>query len=135
MIAGSYDAIRKSRKLRREMTLPEVLLWEQLRAKKTGFKFRRQHAAGDYILDFFCSHAKLAVEVDGSAHDSIRAADYDSERTYYLAQKGIEVMRISARDVLENIEGVVLYIRNFAMMRAPLHHPAYSPFSHSGEKL
>ncbi|MEO6042140.1 MAG: DUF559 domain-containing protein [Croceibacterium sp.] len=61
--------VRKARRLRREMTLSEVLLWREFRKRPGGLKFRRQHASGDYVLDFFCSDARLAIEVDGIAHD------------------------------------------------------------------
>jgi very-short-patch-repair endonuclease len=62
-------SVAKARKLRREMSLPEVLLWRVLRARPQGIKFRRQHASGPYILDFYCSDARLAVEIDGHAHE------------------------------------------------------------------
>lgn len=58
-VTGSSDAYRRARKLRREMTKPERLLWWALKADKTGFHFRRQHAAGPYVLDFYCDRVKL----------------------------------------------------------------------------
>ena len=61
-------AARNARKLRRKMTLPEVILWHWLRQRPEGLKFRRQHPTGPYVLDFFCSDARLAIEVDGEAH-------------------------------------------------------------------
>jgi very-short-patch-repair endonuclease len=59
---------RNARNLRRKMTLPEVILWQWLRQRPDGLKFRRQHPTGPYVLDFFCSDARLAIEVDGEAH-------------------------------------------------------------------
>ncbi|MEJ1968138.1 MAG: DUF559 domain-containing protein [Rhizomicrobium sp.] len=57
---------KRARALRRKMTLPEILLWQQLRGRKLrGLSFRRQHPVGPYILDFFCASAALAIEVDG----------------------------------------------------------------------
>ena len=60
--------VRRAKQLRREMTPPEVYLWQHLRAQ-TVVRIRRQHPIGPYILDFFCSKAKLAIEVDGIVHD------------------------------------------------------------------
>ena len=57
--------VRRAKKLRRKMSLPEVLLWRELRRSPDGFHFRKQHGAGNYILDFFCARANLAIEVDG----------------------------------------------------------------------
>ena len=69
MLKGTGKAYRTSRALRRTMSLPEVLLWQQLKGKATGRKWRKQHPAGPYSLDFYCDGAKLCVEVDGEAHD------------------------------------------------------------------
>nr|WP_324255282.1 DUF559 domain-containing protein [Sphingomonas sp. PL-96] len=68
MLHGSEATQKLARKFRREMSLPEVLLWRELRARPAGLRFRRQHPAGPYVLDFFCSAQRLAVEVDGDAH-------------------------------------------------------------------
>ncbi|MDZ4308027.1 endonuclease domain-containing protein, partial [Allopontixanthobacter sp.] len=68
MITGPTQTVKRARKLRSEMSLPEVLLWREMRKRPTGLKFRRQHPAGIYILDFFCAKAKLAIEIDGFAH-------------------------------------------------------------------
>jgi hypothetical protein len=61
---------KQARKLRRDMSLPEVILWEHLRrGGLSGMHFRRQHPAGPYVLDFYCAASRLAIEVDGAAHD------------------------------------------------------------------
>lgn len=57
-----------AKRLRRAMALPEVLLWQVLRTQPGGHRFRRQAPAGDYVLDFYCAPARLAIEVDGEAH-------------------------------------------------------------------
>ena len=80
------------------MTLPEVLLWQALRARPTGLKFRRQHPSGPYVLDFYCEEASLAIEVDGMAHDSRQKRD--AERDEWLAARGIRSCRIPAEEVL-----------------------------------
>lgn len=119
-VTGSSDAYRRARKLRREMTKPERLLWWALKADKTGFHFRRQHAAGPYVLDFYCDRARLCVEVDGSSHELTTA--YDQARDRYLTRWGIETLRIPAREVLANLQGVVELITEFASKR-PLRQP------------
>jgi very-short-patch-repair endonuclease len=101
--------------MRKEMSLPEVLLWEHLRGGKLeGFRFRRQHPVGPFILDFYCPDWKLAIEVDGAAHDSPQRAEQDDRRTMWLNNQGINVMRFAARSILarEELEGVLLTIRN-----------------------
>ena len=74
MIQGPRKTVKRARKLRSEMSLPEVLLWSELRKRPGGFKIRRQHSAAEYVLDFYCAKMKLAIEVDGRAHDSAPAA-------------------------------------------------------------
>ena len=124
MIRGTSEAWRRSRALRRELTLPEVLLWQQLRRRGAGHKWRKQHAAGPYTLDFYCDAAKLCVEVDGEAHDRGDRPARDARRDAWLAAQGIATLRIAAADILRNLEGVVTFIAARAGERAPLHPPA-----------
>ena len=119
-ISGTTDAYRHARELRREMTKPERLLWWALRAGKTGFHFRRQHAAGPYVLDFYCDRARLYVELDGSSHEL--TTTHDEARDRYFARRGIETLRIPAQEVLENLQGVVDLIIMTATAR-PLRQP------------
>jgi very-short-patch-repair endonuclease len=107
----------RARELRRQMSLPEVVLWQALRnVRLAGLRFRRQHPIGPYILDFYCPAARLALEVDGFAHDSIAEAYRDERRQAWLAQQGVRVLRIRASDVLrdERLEGVLLDIERVA---------------------
>jgi very-short-patch-repair endonuclease len=99
--------VLRARDLRRRMTLPEVLLWRALRNRGKGLKFRRQHPIGPFILDFYCSEAQLAMEIDGAFHHSDAAESYDDRRDAWLHRKGIEVLRFPARWVLNSPEGVV----------------------------
>jgi very-short-patch-repair endonuclease len=108
MIRGSQLAHQRARRLRREMTKPERLLWGAIRANRTGWHFRRQHAAGPYILDFYCHAAGLCVEVDGEQHSAKVA--YDRARDAFLAARGIRVLRVAAREVLEDLPGVLAQI-------------------------
>ena len=117
-------AVPRARKLRRVMSLPEVLLWQTLRDRPSGLKFRRQHASGPYILDFFCSDARLAIEIDGEDHSRGDRAERDASRDAYFMRGGIYTMRVPAGDVLKDIDGVVRWIEAEAIARLPLHHPA-----------
>jgi very-short-patch-repair endonuclease len=99
------------------MTLPEVLLWQELRGGKlNGLQFRRQHPMGSYILDFFCAAARLAIEVDGSGHEEAEQLAHDQRRDEWLASEGIAVVRIAAVDVLKrgNMENLLASIAHAA---------------------
>ncbi len=132
MLTGPTKTIRRARALRRQMSLPEVLLWQLLRKRPHGFKFRRQHPAGDYILDFYCAQARLAVEVDGRSHDGGGATAHDAARTHWLNAQGVEVLRIPAQDMLRDVAGVVDHIISHAQRLLPLHQPAAGPPPRSG---
>ncbi|MGJ8641429.1 MAG: endonuclease domain-containing protein [Opitutaceae bacterium] len=100
------------KKLRRHMTPAEAKLWIYLKGKQLeGRKFRRQHSVRQYILDFYCPTAKLAIELDGQSHDSAMAAEYDHERTLVLQATGIRVIRFENRTVFEHPEWVLEQIR------------------------
>ena len=98
--------LSKARELRREMTLPEVLLWNLLRKSPDGVHFRRQERRGDFILDFYCAKAKVCIEIDGIAHDMGDRPQRDQRRDAWLAGEGIEVLRIPATEVLKSPEDV-----------------------------
>jgi very-short-patch-repair endonuclease len=106
------------------MTLPEVLLWEVLRTRPGRLKFRRQHPSGPYILDFYCSDARLAIEVDGEAHDFGDRPARDEIRDGWLGAAGIRTLRIPAADLLGDLDSVVRGVVEEATARLPLHHPA-----------
>jgi len=82
------------------MTLPEVLLWQELRGRPYGFKFRRQHPIGSYVINFYCAQTKLGIEVDGVAHDMGDRPERDRIRDDFVRSQSINVMRVSARDLL-----------------------------------
>ncbi|MGA9581996.1 MAG: endonuclease domain-containing protein [Allosphingosinicella sp.] len=116
--------VRQSRRLRRRMSLPEILLWRELRASPGDLKFRRQHPTGPYSLDFYCGDARLAIEVDGEAHGRGDRPSRDRARDAWLARAGIDTLRIPARDVLYDLEAALRGILVEAIARLPLHHPA-----------
>src|SRR5256885_13382408 len=102
--------LKRARALRRKMTLPEIILWQELRGERfRRLRFRRQHPVGPYIRDFYCSAARLAVEIDGSAHDDEAQSQHDERRDRWLAARKIGVLRIAAADLLrdEKLEHVL----------------------------
>lgn len=117
-------SVSQARRLRRTMSLPEVLLWRELRAGLNSLKFRRQHPTGPYSLDFYCGDARLAIEVDGEAHKRGERPARDAARDAWLARAAIRTMRIPAAEVLHDLEAVLRGIASEATARLPLHHPA-----------
>ncbi|MXN92125.1 leucine--tRNA ligase [Flavobacterium sp. Sd200] len=97
---------------RKEATEAEILLWEALRNKNLGYKFRRQHAIGKYIADFVALEKRLIVEVDGGYHNQAEQIELDEERTLELEQKYLfKVLRFTNDEVLNNLESVLTNIR------------------------
>jgi len=103
----SQSALKKARKLRKEMTEAEQRLWGQLRHDRLGVRFRRQVPFGTYILDFFCNKAKLAIEVDGGQHFDAEGLNKDRERDMFLWNSGLTVLRFSNRDIFQNLNGAM----------------------------
>jgi very-short-patch-repair endonuclease len=89
------------------MTLPEVLLWKALRTRPAGLKFRRQHPSGPYAADFYCHERRLIIEVDGEAHNRGDQPARDAARDRWFLDRGIDVVRIPATEILTNIDGAV----------------------------
>ena len=93
--------IERARAARRQVTPPEVIVWQGLRDAR---QFRRPHPIGPYILDFYCPAVRLAVEIDGFGHSIAERVRHDERRTAWLTVQGIRVLRIAARDVLDTRE-------------------------------
>ena len=121
MLNGPERTVERARKLRKEMSLPEVLLWRELRKRPGGFKFRRQHPAGPYVADFFCQSTRLIIEIDGEAHDRGDRPILDEMRDAWFADRGFVVMRVPAKEVLTDVEAVVLGV--VAQARAQAQNP------------
>ena len=119
-MAASDKAYRNARRLRRELSLPETLLWVRLRG--SDVRFRRQHPIGPYVLDFYCPSAKLAIDVDGFAHDTGDRPQRDEARTNWLNGAGVEVLRVPAKDVLADPDAVADAL--LRLCEKPLHHSA-----------
>lgn len=98
--------LKYAREMRREPTEPERRLWQKLRRKHLdGFKFRRQHPIGPFIIDFYCHQARLVIEVDGDSHAF--QEEYDAARTAWLEAQGLQVVRLDNQTVMKNLDGVL----------------------------
>jgi len=103
-------AVLRARDLRRAPTPPEFRLWQILRHRPDGLKFRRQHPFEGCTVDFYCPAAKLVIEVDGDAHGMGDHPRRDAERDAWLQSEGLKVLRYDAADVMRNVEAVVISI-------------------------
>ena len=93
----------KRRKLRRDQTFCEKIMWIYLRDRKTlGYKFRRQYSVDHYVIDFYCPELKLAIELDGSVHNVPDQKEYDAYRQEYLEKFGITFCRITNDELMGN---------------------------------
>jgi adenine-specific DNA-methyltransferase len=100
--------IKQARRFRKNPTAAEKRLWLRLRNRQVaGLKFRRQHAIGDRIVDFFCAEAQLAVELDGSGHHHQLGQMSDLDRELELHEKGIRVLRFNNSSIVSNIDSVL----------------------------
>ncbi|MBO9517542.1 MAG: DUF559 domain-containing protein [Porphyrobacter sp.] len=102
------------------MSLPEVLLWRELRGKQP--KFRRQFPIAGYIADFACTEARLILEIDGFSHDTGDRPQRDERRSRILEDKGWKVVRIAAGRVLADPAATADAILRLAEGLRPLHH-------------
>jgi very-short-patch-repair endonuclease len=119
---NEVDRIQRDRakQLRRTMTRAETLLWRHLKAKRlAGLGFRRQSPMGNYIADFVAHSCKLVVEVDGESHDFESRLRHDNRRDEWFRSRGYRVLRFTNDDVMKNLEGVVIAIRQAAEQAAP----------------
>ena len=109
---NAYRLIEEAKRMRKEPTDAEAALWELLRDKKLGDKFRRQHLIDDFIVDFVCLSKNLVIEVDGGYHNDPTQKEYDQQRTLYLSEKGFKVIRFTNEEVLGNTEAVLTKIKD-----------------------
>jgi very-short-patch-repair endonuclease len=123
--------VSRARELRKHTTKPEFALWQELRQRPGGLKFRRQHPIGPYVVDFCCLREWLVVEIDGLAHDMGDRPARDEERDRFIKENGFRVLRVSAKRVLADVEGTAAAI--VARAENPLHRPADGPPPRAGE--
>ena len=93
------------------MTVAECVLWNELRNSQLGYKFRRQHVIGDFIVDFVCLSRRLVIELDGGYHDQQSQVRYDQSRTESLQQMGFRVIRFKNEQVCNQTSEVLNQIK------------------------
>ena len=102
----SYEMYERAKKLRREMTPAEKILWKELRTNKLkGLHFRRQQIVHGYFADFYCHQHELIVELDGRIHELQK--EYDVDREEYLIAIGFRIIRFTNEDITGNLKGVL----------------------------
>jgi very-short-patch-repair endonuclease len=122
------DLLDRARVLRRDTTDAEHLLWQLIRDRQiANVNFRRQHQFGPYILDFYCAHLKVVIEVDGSQHFSDVGKANDASRTAYLQRYGLTVLRFDNRQVLVETDAVLESILDAIEGDQDDPHPTPSP--------
>lgn len=99
------EKLERAKELRREMTPAEKLLWQEVRAKKLGVRFRRQQVIAGFIVDFYCHRAALVVEVDGDVHDLQKEEDERREKA--LSALGLRIIRFRNDEVMKRLSAVV----------------------------
>jgi very-short-patch-repair endonuclease len=98
----------RARELRKNSTLPEILLWQKIKKRALGVQFHRQVPMLNYIADFYCHEIGLAIEIDGSSHD--HSFLYDAKRQGELEAQGVKFLRFSNNEVLKNMFSVLLVL-------------------------
>jgi very-short-patch-repair endonuclease len=112
-----------ARELRKNMTLSEVLLWNELKNKSLlGYDFDRQRPIGNFIVDFYCKELSLAIEIDGNTH--IYKYDYDQERQNELEKLGVHFLRFEDIEVKKNMWNVLKVIENWIIKNKPTPGPS-----------
>lgn len=112
-----------AKELRRNMTLSEVLLWNELKQKQiSGYDFDRQRPINNFIVDFYCKELSLAIEIDGDTH--IYKYDYDEERQRALEKLGVHFLRFEDIEVKKNMNNVLRVIEDWIMKNKPTPDPS-----------
>ncbi len=106
----------RAKALRKAGNLAEVLFWQAVKQGKfLGLDFDRQKIICNYIVDFYCSTARVVVEIDGGSH--VGKEEYDKERDAFLEGLGLTVVHVKDADVRRNLEGVLSYLRGLEVFR------------------
>ena len=123
IIPYNPDLKELARELRRNMTLSEVLLWNELKKKyMLGYDFDRQRPIGNYIVDFYCKELLLAIEIDGDTH--IYKYDYDDKRQKELENLGVHFLRFEDIEVKKNMWNVIRVIEDWIIKNKPTPSPS-----------
>ena len=123
--------VDEARRLRRDMSLPEVLLWQRLKGSPNGTAVRKQHAIDPYVVDFYCAAARLIIEVDGAVHVMGDRPQRDEVRERFLRTAGYRIVRIAAKDILRDADRVADGV--LMLVAPPLHHASLVPLPVNGE--
>jgi very-short-patch-repair endonuclease len=113
-----------ARELRKNSTIAEILLWEQIKMRQLGFQFHRQVPMDQYIVDFYCHELMLAIEVDGATHDNEEGLTMDQNRQLKLEKYGVKFLRFDDVDVKHSLANVVEAIKDYIIQ---LGHPPSPP--------
>jgi very-short-patch-repair endonuclease len=135
ILEARIKQVKRARRLRREMSLPEVLLWQQLCRRVTGHKFRKQFPIGDMTVDFACLEQRVIIEVDGEGHSFGDQPRRDAARDAILRREGFRIVRVAASDVLRDMDSVLRFIVSACSEGGPLHQPAAGPPPSTGGDL
>jgi very-short-patch-repair endonuclease len=109
-----------TQELRQTSTDAESLLWDRLRNRRLlGFKFRRQHQIGNYVVDFYCDKAKLVIECDGRIHSRAQTWHHDQNREAYMSALGLRTLRFRNEEVLNETERVLSAISDYLRAAQP----------------
>ena len=109
-----------ARQLRQNMTRSEILLWQRLKGKQMhGYDFDRQRPIDEYVVDFYCKQLRLAIEIDGSSHDSTEAQEQDSHRQARLETLGVRFLRFRDEDVRYRLDEVLHVIEAWVLNSPP----------------
>ncbi|MEO7364889.1 MAG: endonuclease domain-containing protein [Sphingomicrobium sp.] len=124
ILRAPIKQVKRARELRGRMSLPEVLLWQALRSRPEGLKFRRQFPINEITVDFACLERRLIIEGDGELHNRGDQPRRDAARDAILRNEGFTVLRIAARDVLKDLGAVLHFIVARCAEVGPLHYDA-----------
>ena len=112
-LGASREIFEKATELRNKQTGAENILWDYLRLKPSGFKFRRQHPIKVYIVDFYCHALKLVIEVDGGIHRDREVRENDIDRQRHLEFEGMTFLRFTNEEIENNVEQVKMKIEKY----------------------
>jgi len=132
ILYNKHKQKEKRKYLRNNSTIPERILWNRLKNKQLGVKFRRQYGIGCYIADFCCPRQKMIIEVDGGIHAEQGQIHYDQERQKTIEELGFKVLRFNNEEVEQNIEEVVGKIKR-AIIEKPLRPKGHLPLVRGGK--
>jgi very-short-patch-repair endonuclease len=110
---------QRRQQLRKNQTATEQILWQALRGKQLGVKFRRQHGIGYYIADFYCAECHVVIEIDGDSHFNPQAQANDKIRDDFLQNSGIKVIRFTNQDISHNLAAVLNCIKEICFAPSP----------------